>query len=448
MIHSRFIIIVSLGLVSIALPVAAQSPAAKPTAPLNNAATRDESDDTAEARLARERRAQARSLLISLASDASSFRDQRLRARSLARIADALWSVDAEQSRVLFRKAWEAAELADVTSDQKVQEEIRRQTATGGGYAINLPPKMRPEIWQLAERHDHILGEEFRHKLEAKESATTSSTEMPSAPASDAAREDQPQPVDAYRAALPIEIDSEKSLLNRIDRAKTSEERDGLYFQLAFAAIGRGDLRARDFADKIEDLEFRKQARPFVDANLVMRAIEKKQTDKALQLAQTGELSHIQRTWVLARAARLLAETDGQKARSLVEDALLEARRIDGKDPDRPRGLLAVANALLIVDHDLVWDATFEAVKAANSADGFTGEDGELNLQFKFRGSNAASTHAEPDFDLKEIFGTLANEDYYRTVGLARGFQGEAPRANATITIAQSVLNEKPALRH
>src|ERR1043166_7033183 len=70
---------------------------------------------TEAARLANERRAQARALLISLATDARTFRDLKLRARSLARIADVLWSVDAEQGRALFRKAWEAAETADET---------------------------------------------------------------------------------------------------------------------------------------------------------------------------------------------------------------------------------------------------------------------------------------------------------------------------------------------
>src|SRR5215216_3520119 len=113
-----------------------------------------------------ERRARARSLLISLSSDARTFRDQTLRARSLARIADALWRVDAEQARLLFRKAWEAAEVADQESERKLQEEINRQkTATGGGFAINLPPNVRREILKLAARHDRDISEEFLDKF-------------------------------------------------------------------------------------------------------------------------------------------------------------------------------------------------------------------------------------------------------------------------------------------
>src|SRR5262249_42772534 len=51
-----------------------------------------------------DRRAQARSLLTSLATDARTFQDQTLRARSLARIADALWPVDNEQARFSFAR--------------------------------------------------------------------------------------------------------------------------------------------------------------------------------------------------------------------------------------------------------------------------------------------------------------------------------------------------------
>src|SRR5918996_3235655 len=96
---------------------------------------------------ARIRRQQARSLLVALSTDARAFHDQTLRARSLARIADALWKVDSEQGRLLFRKAWDAAEVADQESDRKLQEEIAQVKArTGGGYAINLPPNIRREV--------------------------------------------------------------------------------------------------------------------------------------------------------------------------------------------------------------------------------------------------------------------------------------------------------------
>lgn len=39
--------------------------------------------------------------------------------------------------------------------------------------------------------------------------------------------------------------DNEQSLLDQIDRAKTSEQRDQLYVELILRTVGRGDLRAR-----------------------------------------------------------------------------------------------------------------------------------------------------------------------------------------------------------
>ncbi|MGH9960916.1 MAG: hypothetical protein ACREBC_28000, partial [Pyrinomonadaceae bacterium] len=50
-----------------------------------------------------------------------------------------------------------------------------------------------------------------------------------------------------------------------------------------------------------------------------------------------------------------------------------------------------------------------------------------------------------PDFEIKGIFGEVANSDFDRAVQLARGFQGEAARANATIAIARSELSKKSA---
>ena len=113
------------------------------------------------------RRQQARSLLMALSTDARAFHDQTLRTRSLARIADALWAVDAEQGRFLFRKAWEAAEVADLDNDKKLQEEIRQQQAKTGrsGYAVSLPPSLRREVLRLAARRDRVIGEEFLEKL-------------------------------------------------------------------------------------------------------------------------------------------------------------------------------------------------------------------------------------------------------------------------------------------
>jgi hypothetical protein len=126
-------------------------------------------------RLARERRAHALSLLVSLGTDAGTFKDVALRARTQARIADALWQSDSDRARTLFRKAWDAAEVADDESQQRMEDDAREQIkAGGGGYVLASPPALRNEVLRLAVKHDTALGDEFLGKLkEQKQQAAT-----------------------------------------------------------------------------------------------------------------------------------------------------------------------------------------------------------------------------------------------------------------------------------
>lgn len=178
---------------------------------------------------------------------------------------------------------------------------------------------------------------------------------------------------------------------------------------------------------------------------MAISAVKNQKAELALELNRIGELTHIQRVWVLSQTAKLLAKTDRDKASSLLDAATAEARRISGGDLDRPRALFAIANALRVVEPARVSEAIFEAVKAANSAEGFVGEGGVITQTMNSKNVISVMPQDVPDFDIEEIFGALANEDYEATVQLARGFQAEAPRTNATIAIARSVLNQKPA---
>ena len=77
---------------------------------------KDDEIDGTEA-LEAQRRTFAASIIMSLADEARSYKDLALRARVLARSADALWDVDPDGARTLLRRAWEAAEKADAPED-------------------------------------------------------------------------------------------------------------------------------------------------------------------------------------------------------------------------------------------------------------------------------------------------------------------------------------------
>lgn len=110
---------------------------------------------------AAQRRATAVSLLTSLADNAHSFRDGTLRARAQARAADALWELDAELARTLFRRAWADADAADREIERKREEDRKAQLASGGVAMQSAAPELRPEVLRLAGRRDRALGEEF-----------------------------------------------------------------------------------------------------------------------------------------------------------------------------------------------------------------------------------------------------------------------------------------------
>jgi hypothetical protein len=237
--------------------------------------------------------------------------------------------------------------------------------------------------------------------------------------------------------------DREQSLLAQIERAKTSAERDYLYLKLALIAVEKNDVTARDYVSKIEESGSRKRAEAWVHWSLAVKAIQKKRIDLALELADSRELTHIQRVWILTQAAKLIVTTDREKALSLLNEATAEVGRIDNSDVDRPRGLLAIANSFILFDPTRAWEVTFDAIKAANSAEGFTGEDAVLTLTLNTANQILRRTDAVPEFDIEGIFNKLATSDFDRTIQLARAFQAEAPRANATITIARTVLQNK-----
>jgi hypothetical protein len=556
----------------------------------------------------KERVAQVRSLLISLASDAASFRDQALRARSLARVANALWKVDPEQGRRIFRSAWEAAETADQAD---TPYDLGQQ-----------PPNLRREVINMVARRDRQLGEEFLRKLDvesteqqgkngrttanhsrdelrermalamsllnsgdkeralqfadpvlsavsiatvdflttlrnadsagadarylnllrltrsnpsadgntisllssylfspsvyitfntegaAGSSVSSSTSSLPNVSgqvrqaffvaAAEVLTRQQPPPeqdqrtsgvrgeymvvkrllplferyasadltslmlgqLEALSSAVDAELrqaesewvqkglapesvaEQERSLQAKLDRAKTASERDEILFQLALAALRNNDQRARDYVSRIDESTFREQAQTWIDANLAMGAIKNKDAETALDLIHKSELPHLLRVWVFCRAADILAKSDHDRAVLLLNEAAREADRIDKSDLNRPRALLAIANVILRVDPARTWEAAFDAIKAANSTSGFTGEGGVISLNLNNRSQIRNKTVSVPDFDIEGLFATIAKSDFERALQLARGFQAEAPRAVATIAISQAVLNE------
>ncbi|HYY43069.1 MAG TPA: hypothetical protein VE775_10080 [Pyrinomonadaceae bacterium] len=204
---SRFA--VALCLLSLSLTTHAQAPAKVKKTPASDASSRAAADP-----LAAERRAQATSLLTSLADEARGFHDETLRARVQAQAADTLWTTDQERAKALFRRAWEAAEVAD-RENQRQRDTARRAQGNSPRLASGLNrPDMRREVLRLAAKRDRALGEELLARLEEakKQEDANLTSAAASAGSSAAASNAAPQPPGRDPYATPPEIARRLSL--------------------------------------------------------------------------------------------------------------------------------------------------------------------------------------------------------------------------------------------
>jgi hypothetical protein len=249
------------------------------------------------------------------------------------------------------------------------------------------------------------------------------------------------------RGLVPDEAqrDEGQEAVENADRAATPADRDLSFARAAQVAARKGDAGARDLVDKIQDTELRKSARAYIDFELISRAIERKDSQEALGLARTGELSNIQRAWALTEIARLVQKSDAKNAGEILDEAAGVARRIGGTEPDHARALLGVATRMYEVDRMRAWETLSEVIKAANTSTDFTGTDAQIVSRFQTaRGTSTTNFNVE-SFDLSGIFGLLARDDLFRAVELAKSFTNEAPRATATLAIIRAVLEPKRA---
>jgi hypothetical protein len=232
--------------------------------------------------------------------------------------------------------------------------------------------------------------------------------------------------------------------LGRLDRAKTADDRDAVYVDAVFDALRQKDPRLEEFLGKIEDADTRQKLRAYIDLEAAREAVNERNTAEALRIARANTLTSIQRTWVLTEAARLTAKEEPGRAVEILDEALTEAKeRIDPASRERVSALVAIATQLYDLDRARTWEVMLDVVKAANAAKEYTGEDGRISTRFQSKNMTMASSSTVQSFDLTDIFTRLAREELQRAADLARNFEGEAPRAFATLAVARSVLDSK-----
>lgn len=238
--------------------------------------------------------------------------------------------------------------------------------------------------------------------------------------------------------------DRVQEALSRAERAKDSGERDRFYFEAAMPMVSRDPEKAREYANKIEDVDLRKQVLSFIAFRLVQDAIRGKRGEDAIKLAQSEELTTVQRVWAFTEAAKLLVKTQPGQAVEALDKAAEEAKRIDDASPDRPRALTAIATQLVELDRARAWELMNEVVKSANALPDYTGEDRDVIIRIQFKGGGAMTTGFNAQsFDLGGIFASLGRDNFDRAAALAGTLKNEAARSAATLAVARGALVRK-----
>lgn len=237
--------------------------------------------------------------------------------------------------------------------------------------------------------------------------------------------------------------DDPEDALSHLDGASTSK-RNHLYAMAARAAAMKNDAKAREFAAKIEDMDLKKNVSTFVDFVLVSKALQSKDLDKALQLARTGELSHLQRAWAYSEIAALLKSSAPDDSMNLILEAGREADRMV-TSPECAEAWVAVARRAAEIDPAGKWYKILDAIKAINRVSDYTGEENEISAGFQSQNNIIKVPVPAPSISFSALVARLAEDDIYRALATAKEVTSESPRALALLAGARVALEKGTA---
>jgi hypothetical protein len=235
---------------------------------------------------------------------------------------------------------------------------------------------------------------------------------------------------------------NDAELAERLDRAKTSDERDKAYAFAAIRAADDADPYARDLAEKIEDADTRKGVTTFVDYMIIRSVITRKRADEALLMLRKAKLPRILLAHFLTQVAILKLNDDRVRATELLDEALTEARRLDPGTADRAYSFVALLPLFSTLDRTRTWEVLSETIRTINSVPDFTGDRGQTTLTLEGKFGIRLSVQLASRADLSDVLRQLAQQNFYQALDAGKTFQGDATRALAMIAVARAVLDQ------
>lgn len=239
-------------------------------------------------------------------------------------------------------------------------------------------------------------------------------------------------------------VDDVQDPLRNLSSTAGVAKRDAAYARAARIAALRGDVRAREYAEKVvENDSLKTRVLAFVDFALLRDAVSKRKLEEALKLIRAEGLEPLQRVWGYTELARVSKRTSPARASELLEAAVTEAQRIDEETPERAYAFIAIAARLIEIDRARGWQIITEAIKTANRIKGFKGDEGKVEARLDTSDNTTRLKADASGLNLDGVFAALASDDLQRAAALANTLTGEYPRAISTLAAARTVLNRK-----
>ena len=239
--------------------------------------------------------------------------------------------------------------------------------------------------------------------------------------------------------------ESVSQILEQLTTSSSSEQRNLIYVKGIRAGMASGDLRMREWANRIEDKALKDRAVAFVDFVLLRAALSKKDVEGVSRIILDRHLPPLQQVWAQLELSRLLRRSEPERASQLLEDADVEAHKIPVGQPERVYALAGLAAAFFSSDRFRSWAIAAEVVKAGNGIPSFSGEEAKLTARLRIKNVMCMVDYDEASFNVANLFSLLATDNAEVALSTSSSLASDSLRAAAHLSIARTILDGKKA---
>ncbi len=243
--------------------------------------------------------------------------------------------------------------------------------------------------------------------------------------------------------------DKAQQLLNEAQKTTDPNRRDELYQDAAFEADLNSDTdKALNIADRISNVDLRRETKSWINFNAASRAINDNRLDEARYYANEV-IAADERAYLFSEMARSsLGRNDKERAQILLEEALQNSSAADDT-AEKLRALLVLASVYATIDQERSFQIISTAIVTANRILEYKPERARLVRKFESRSGKKSRVVVQQsqDLDLGTVLSTLARKDFDRALVIAQSLENQSLRLMTLIAVSSSVFarDEKPS---